>query len=33
MRAIGAKITEYDTYLEIEGSDVKRERDVIDANE
>ena len=33
MRAIGAKITEYDTYLEIEGSDVKRVRDVIDANE
>ncbi len=33
MRALGAEITEYDTYLKIKGSKVKRINDVIDANE
>lgn len=33
MRALGAEITEYDNYLEIVGSKVKRVSDVIDANE
>ena len=33
MRAIGATITEYDNYLEIIGSKVKRASNVIDANE
>ncbi len=33
MRAIGADIIEYDNYLEITGSKVKRVSDVIDANE
>lgn len=33
MRALGAKITEYDNYLEIIGSKVTRVSDVIDANE
>ena len=33
MRAIGAKITEYDNYLEIIGSKVRRASNVIDANE
>ncbi len=33
MRAIGANIIEYDNYLEITGSNVKRVSDVIDANE
>ena len=33
MRAIGAQIIEYDNYLEITGSSVKRINDIIDANE
>lgn len=33
MEALGAKITKYDDYLEIEGSKVKRVSSVIDANE
>ena len=33
MRALGAKIEEFDDYLIIEGSDIKRVEDTIDANE
>ncbi len=33
MEALGAKITKYNDYLEIEGSDVKRVSNIIDANE
>ena len=33
MEALGAKITKYDNYLEIEGSNVKRIKNEIDANE
>ena len=33
MRAVGANITEYDNYLEIVGSSVKRVGNVIDCNE